>query len=362
DESGIDLLLATTRHDVRYLSGGYFYHFHALSTRMGRTQYLPLVGIPRGRADDAFYVGRAEERGQIEAEGLWIPNFVEALRGTKSTAASAAAWIRRSGGASRRIGVEMPFIPADAYLALREALPDAVLVDATPLLDELRAVKSEAELAILRGVYSRVADSIGSTFRASGPGETTRDIAARVELEMAKRGVSFIFALVCAGPGYLRAPSGARWEKGRALHIDAGGTDRDYVADICRMGCMGEPDALSRDLYDACIAVQDQARKAIRAGVRRWEVMESGLEAARCSGFPESARFVVHGIGMVPYEEPVFRPDDPRLLEAGMVLSVETDFRHPEVGHVKIEDAVIVREEGCEGLGDRGREWQILSP
>jgi Xaa-Pro aminopeptidase len=64
----------------------------------------------------------------------------------------------------------------------------------------------------------------------------------------------------------------------------------------------------------------------------------------------------------VPYEEPLFSPPSERLLASGMVLSVETDFLHPEVGHVKIEDAVIVTDEGCEGLGDLGREWQIVDP
>ena len=43
-----------------------------------------------------------------------------------------------------------------------------------------------------------------------------------------------------------------------------------------------------------------------------------------------------------------------------MVLSIETEFIHPEVGHVKIEDAVAVTENGCEGLGDLGREWRVI--
>ena len=62
---------------------------------------------------------------------------------------------------------------------------------------------------------------------------------------------------------------------------------------------------------------------------------------------------------MVPYEPPVFDKGNCRLLEPGMVLSIETDFIHPGVGHVKIEDAVAVNSAGCEGLGDGGREWTI---
>ncbi len=359
-ESDLGLVLAHTRHNVRYLTGGYYYHFHGVSTRMGRSQYLPFAGIPRGRAADAFYVARAEERGQMEAESLWILDRVEAIRGTVTAAEGAVKALRGLGITSGRIGVEMPFLPADAWLALKAALPKVELVDATPLLNELRAVKSDEELAILRTVYAGAAESIQAAFRGSRPGETTRDIARRVEREMAEREVSFLFAFVCAGPGFLRAPSSATWEPGCVLHIDAGGTLRDYIADICRMGCIGEPGPLAKELHAACLAVQAAARAVIRAGAPCRDVVTAGQDAARGYAFSRYARFVVHSIGMVSYEEPEFTPDTPRMLERGMVLSVETDFLVPGTGHVKIEDAVIVGGTGCEGLGDTGRDWQIV--
>jgi Xaa-Pro dipeptidase len=361
EEADVSLVLASTRHDVRYLSGGYYYHFHSNSTRMGRSQYLSFIGIPRKRLGDSFYVGRAEERGQIESEGLWIPTIVEAVRGTVTAAEGVMTMIRRLGLTSARIGVEIPFLPVDAYLALRHEFPEAVFVDATPVFDELRAVKSERELVILRNVYAGVAESIHAAFHGSHPGESTRCIAQRVELEMVKRDISFLFSFVCAGPGFLRAPSSAKWENGQVLHIDAGGTQQDYVADICRMGCIGEPSALAQDLYRACIEVQNHVRDRIRPGVPCRDILAEGEAASRRYSFSSYARFVVHSIGMVPYEQPVFSPETARTLEKGMVLSIETDFLHPQVGHVKIEDAVAVSETGCEGLGDFGRDWQIIA-
>lgn len=360
-EADLGLVLAHTRHNVRYLTGGYYYHFHANSTRMSRSQYLAFVGIPRGRVQEAFYVGRAEEHGQMEAESLWIPGRIEAVRGTVTAAEGAVKALGRLGLTSGRIGVEMPFLPADAWLALRKALPKVDIVDATPLLNELRAVKSDEELAILRTVYAGVAESIQAAFRGSRPGDTTREIARRTEREMAERDVSFLFAFVCAGPGFLRAPSSVTWEPGQVLHIDAGGTLRDYIADICRMGCIGEPGPLAKELHAACLEVQAMVRAGIRAGVPCRDVQRAGEDAARRYSFSRYARFVVHSIGMVAYEQPEFSPDSSRTLEQGMVLSVETDFLHPEVGHVKIEDAVAVGETGCDGLGDTGREWQIVS-
>jgi Xaa-Pro aminopeptidase len=362
EESGLSLILVNSRHNVRYLSGGYCYHFHAHSTRMGRSQYLPFLGMPLGRIDESFYVGRAEERGQILSENPWIPSRVEVVRGTVTAARGAAEAVRRLGRESGSIGIELPFIPADAYLALRDALPQASFKDVTPLMDELRSIKSPEELEILREAYARDAEAIKTAFAESRPGETTQKIARRVEIEMTKRELSFLFALVCAGPGFLRAPSSATWEKGKILHIDAGGSMSDYVADICRMGCLGDPPPLADELYRACIEVQNAARSVIRAGVPGRAVVEAGEEASKAYRFSEYARFVVHGIGMVPYERPIFTPGSEETLVSGMVLSVETDFIHPEVGHVKIEDAVIVTDRGSEGLGDLGREWQIVSP
>lgn len=359
DGAGLDLVTATSRHNVRYLSGGYYYHFHENSTRMSTSQYLPVVGIVRADLKESFYIRRPDESGQMGTRELWFPVIRDAPRGTASSAAALASRIRELGLAEARIGLEMPFFPADAYVALKAGLPEAEFLDATEVLGKLRAIKAPSELAVMRSAYARLADAIHAAFLWCEPGVTTKEIERRVAIEMAERGLGFLFALICAGPGFLRAPSGERWEPGQILHIDAGGADGDYVADICRMGSMGEPSALAKDLHAACLEVQDTVRAAVRPGVPTGEIRRLGEAAAARYPFSRYARFVVHGIGMVPYEPPVFDPPGPAPLEEGMVLSIETDFLHPGVGHVKIEDAVAVTSDGGEGLGDRGRDWTI---
>jgi len=361
EESGLDLLVANTRHNVRYLTGGYYFHFHAYATRMGRSQYLPFVGLPRRRYEDAFYIGRPDEQGQIEAEGLWIESRPPAMRGTLGAAEAAAQAIKKLGLAEATIGLELPFLPADALLAIQQALPRATLVDATPVLDGLRVLKTPAELAHLRTVYDRTAQAIQAAFASGKPGVTTAAMADHVRREMANRGLTFLWAFTCAGPGTLRAPSGARWERGRVLHIDAGGEDRDYLADICRMGYLGDPSPLARDLLNACLEVQGRTRKIVQAGLPCSELQREGECAVHDHRFAPYGRFVAHGIGMMSHEQPNITSTNSRPLEAGMVLSIETEFIHSEVGHVKIEDAVAVTETGCEGLGDLGREWHVVA-
>jgi Xaa-Pro aminopeptidase len=318
------------------------------------------VGLPRGRFEEAFYVGRVDERSQIETEGLWIPHRIATPLGTVNAAEGVIRAVRQLAIPEGTIGVELPFLPGDALLTLQRGLPKATFVDVTPVLEELRAVKTPAEVVHLRAVYDRVAEAIQAAFAAGRPGVTTAEIARQVEQGMAQRNVAFLFAFTCAGPGTLRAPSSARWESGRILHIDAGGEEGDYLADICRMGCLGEPAPLARDLHAACIEVQGRVRQIVRAGLPGRELLREGEQAVRATRFAECGRFVAHGIGMVSHEQPALSARDPRPLEAGMILSIETDFIHPEVGHVKIEDAVAVTDDGCEGLGDLGRDWHII--
>jgi Xaa-Pro aminopeptidase len=360
EEAGLQLVLACTRHNVRYLAGGYYYHFLARMPRFGRSQYLPFVGLPRGRFEEAFYVGRVDERSQIETEGLWISHRIATPLGTVNAAEGVIQAARQLGITEGTIGVEMPFLPGDALLTLQRGLPKATFADATPVLDELRAVKTPAEVAHLRTVYDRVAEAIQATFAAGRPGITTAEIARQVGREMAQRDVAFLFAFTCAGPGTLRVPSATRWESGRILHIDAGGEEGDYLADICRMGCLGEPSRLARELHSACIEVQDRVRQRVRAGLPCGELLVEGERAVAAHRFSPYGRFVAHGIGMVSHEQPEISRTNARPLEAGMVLSIETDFIHPKVGHVKIEDAVAVTESACEGLGDLGRDWHII--
>lgn len=359
-QAKLDLILATTRHNVRYLTGGYYFHFHSRATRMGRSQYLPAVGLPRHDPAGAFYVYRDGEQDAMAVHRLWIEDRIEAARGTTGTAAAAAQAIARRGLASGRIGVELPFLPADAYLTLQAALPQATLVDATPVLDELRAIKTPAEIDRVRRASEITAAAIQAAFRTGRPGVTTAELAERVRLGMEERGLTFLWCFTNAGPDLLRAPSDRPWQVGQMLHLDAGGEIGDYLADLCRMGCLGRPSQLLVDLHAACLAAQERVRPLLRPGVPASEIHRAGTDAVARGPFAQYSHFTAHGVGMVSHEQPVIDATTHRPLAAGMVLSIETDIRYPGVGHVKIEDSLAITPDGYEALGDTGRELQVI--
>ena len=125
--------------------------------------------------------------------------------------------------------------------------------------------------------------------------------------------------------------------------------------------CLGQPAALADEMLQEILSIQERVRALVKPGTPCAEVHREGDRAFKASRFAGGAgRFVAHGLGMVTHEPPVIDPENSRPLEAGMVLSIETDFEHPEVGRVKIEDTVVVTADGAEGLGDLGRSWTIV--
>jgi Xaa-Pro aminopeptidase len=129
------------------------------------------------------------------------------------------------------------------------------------------------------------------------------------------------------------------------------------------MGALGQPSALAREMHAACVEVQDAVRRLLRPGVRYGDVADGGnaaLQQRRIAG--AEAHLTSHGIGMVSHEQPTLNvpAQRERTLQAGHVCSVETEYLHPDVGHVKIEDTIAITPDGSEGYGDLGRDWQIV--
>ncbi len=364
----VSVILATTRQNVRYLTGGYYLPFYARTPRFGGSQYLPIVAIPAENLDSAFYVGRKDsilnELDYIEVFGpLWISNrhWIPRSPSMSAAAAEKAVQVLRSQGLTGgTIGIECSFLPADAFETLRSGLSEAAFVNATPLLAELRAVKRPAEVEQLRQVHHLTAEAVRAVLTEGRPEQTTLQIATSVQRRIEERGASFLYAFTNVGPGLLRAPSGERWGRRRPLHVDAGAEFNEYEADIARMGSIGAPPSLALDLFTACLDAQDQIRGAVRAGLPCRDLWRIGTETMTRGRWGQYGRFLAHGLGMVNHEPPEVSERSHGSLEASMVLSVETEYLHPEAGHIKIEDTIVVTPTGCEGLGDVDREWCVV--
>jgi Xaa-Pro aminopeptidase len=366
DEAGIDVVVATSKHNVQYLLGGHRADFFEYMDATGVTRYLPVLVYAKGAPEKAAYIGHRLEKFQTQNKALWTPEVQTSSSGSVDAMQKAVAYMAKAGLRPRRIAAEYGFLPYDAANVLRAAYPDADWVDALFVLERQRAKKSASELEKLKVASEAVLASMQAVIAAHGPGSTKSEVADALRLEEVKRGLTFEYCLITAGTSLNRAPSGQRWEAGDIMSIDSGGNYQGYIGDICRMAIQGEPDAELVDLLGEIETIQRAAMKSIKAGVMGREIYAAGEPLRAQSKHHNHLDFLAHGMGMVSHEAPRLTSHGPvpypgdyadRPLEAGMVVSVETTLQHPARGFIKLEDTVVVTETGHEIYGEGGRGW-----
>ncbi len=368
EEAGIDVLLATSKHNVQYLLGAERAIFFDYMDALGVSRYLPILIYPKGRPDKAAFIGHRLETHQRDVAPLWVPDARTAASGSLDAIALAVDAIRTAGVPRKRIGVELAFLPMDAGNALKDAFPDSAVKDALFVLERLRAVKTPAELATLRTASELVIESMLEVIAGHGPGKTKQEISDALRIAEVKRGLTFEYCLLACGASHNRAPSGQRWQKGDVLSLDSGGNFHGYIGDLARMAVLGKPDAELSELLSEIETIQRAAFAAVRPGAMGGEIYVSAEKILQQSKQRSNLEFLAHGMGLVSHEAPRLTAKGPvpyddadarRPLEPGMVVSIETTMKHPKRGFIKLEDTVAVTPTGYQIFGEEGRGWNL---
>ena len=367
DEAHVDVVVATSRHNVRYLLGSYS-HFHRNFDAIGADRYLPAVAYRRGEPDAAFAVGAAVDRAQHDLAPPWVPTVLDTAQSADETARLVAERLRALGLDRATVAIEGSFAPHRFVAELGAALPGLHLVEAGGVLETLRTIKRPEELALLREAADAIVEAMAATVATAGPGITKREVAERLRVQEEARGVSFDYCLAAMGTSLNRAPSDQAWQAGQVLSLDSGGEREGYIGDLCRMAVLGAPSPAAEEALGEVRAIQDAAREAIAPGRLGREIGEAADDRRRASPHAEVTDVVAHGMGLVTHEPPRLEADAPprrapthrdRPLAPGMVLSIETTARVADVGFIKLEDTVVVTEGGREAYGDDHRDWIV---
>jgi len=365
-QAGIDLLLATSKHNVQYLLGGHRANFFDYMDATGVTRYLPVLVYPKGQPERAAYIGHRLEKFQVQVKPLWTPETLTNSSGTLDAMQKAVDHVKKLGLKPKRIAAEYGFLPYDAAQVLRAAFPDAQWVDALFVLERQRAKKSPEELKTLKYASEAVIDSMQAVIDKTAPGATKAEVTEALRREETNRGLTFEYCLITAGTSLNRAPSEQTWGKGDIMSIDSGGNYRGYIGDVCRMAIQGEPDAELEDLLAEIEQIQRAAMKPMRAGAMGREIYTCAEPLVQKSKHHNHLEFLAHGMGLVSHEAPRLTDRGPvpypgeyanEPLEAGMVVSVETTLLHPARGFIKLEDTVVVTAQGHEVYGEGLRGW-----
>ncbi len=366
DEAGIDVVVATSKHNVQYLLGGHRANFFDYMDATGVTRYLPVLVYPKGQPEKAAYIGHRLEKFQREVNPMWTPETQTDTAGSVDAMQRAVEHMRKAGIPTKRIAAEFGFLPYDASKVLRGAFPDADWVDALYVLERQRAKKSPDELKLLKIASEAVIDSMKAVIASHGPGATKTEVVEALRREETNRGLTFEYCLITCGTSMNRAPSPQRWEKGDIMSIDSGGNYHGYIGDVCRMAIQGEPDGELQDLLGEIESIQRAVMKPMRAGLMGKDIYGAAEPLVARSRHHNHIDFLAHGMGMVSHEAPRLTDHGPvpypaddaeRPLEAGMVVSVETTLMHPTRGFIKVEDTVVVTENGHEVYGEGARGW-----
>ena len=349
-----ELLLVTPGTDLRYLIGADGSSHERLTCLV-----LPAAGH---RAPPALVVPRLEAPGyaHLDLDGLGVEVV------TWQDGEDPYLLVSDLAGGPTRISVA-DSMPAVHVFGLRAALPEAEQALAGPVLRELRMRKDAAEVAELRAAgaaIDRVHARMGEFLK---PGRTEEQVGADIAAAIVDEGhTSAAFVIVGSGPNGASPHhdvSGRVIESGDVVVIDIGGPlPSGYNSDCTRTYAVGaEPPAEIREAYAVLQEAQERAVAVVRPGVTAEEVDAAARDLITAGGLGE--RFVHrtgHGIGLDVHEEPYIVAGNSLRLEPGMAFSVEPGIYLDGRWGARIEDIVVVTEDGAERLNRRPRDLVVL--
>jgi Xaa-Pro aminopeptidase len=332
-ELELDALLVSGLVNVRYLTG------------FTGTNGICVVGPDmRVFLTDFRYVEQAERQ---------VQGF-ERVRGERDLLGDVAKRLLESG--VRRVAFEDHKLAVRQHRRLSESLEGIELVASGDLVERLRAVKDPDELRAIREAAA-LADEVYALLPERGlAGRTERDVAFDLEQAIRKRGSEPSFpTIVAAGPHAALPHAEPRDEpirEGEFVIVDMGVVVDGYCSDCTRTLAAGSVGGQAAEIHELVLRAQETALAAVRAGAGCREVDAAGREIIEAAGYGERlGHGLGHGVGLEVHEGPRLSPSSTDGdLQAGNVVTIEPGVYLPGALGVRIEDLVVVTDEGCEVL------------
>ncbi len=255
-----------------------------------------------------------------------------------------------------------------AYLSERLRLnlrPDTPILFASQLMDRLLAIKDEAAVESLRRACAITDAMYGEVLQQIQPGMTERDIIVEVEYQFRRQGadgVSFPASVVFGrpGPGQPSA-SPKNLQPGDSIMFDVGCVVDGYCSDFGRSAFVGEPPARYVALHETVLQAQRAGMDAMQLEDATCEsivpVVQNVLTEA---GYPPTIPQVGHGIGLTVHENPILLLGDDTIIQPGMTFTVEPTVRVSGWYTNRVEDIVLVTEDGVDYLTTFPRDLHII--
>jgi len=347
--TGADALLVTNLNNIRYLTGF-----------AGSAGVLVVSAL--SSANSTLLVdGRYEEGVRAgQAAGAIAP--VEVVRVKKYDTAiiehlASSGW--------KDVAFEADHTPVSQHRRWSEGRPGLELKPASDLVESARLVKDEQEIAIFRDAGRRLSDVARRIGEWVAVGKSELEIAGEVDRAIRQAGFEkpAFDTIVATGPNtaYPHArPTDRRVQNGDLVLLDFGGVLEGYCVDLTRMAGAGRVSAEAHSLYRAVRAAQDASIASVSPGITTAAVDEAArqvlVQQQLGSAFVHGTG---HGLGLDVHEAPRVGPGDPSeatRLESGMVVTIEPGAYVVGIGGVRLEDDVLVTDQGREVLTNAPRD------
>jgi Xaa-Pro aminopeptidase len=261
---------------------------------------------------------------------------------------------------SGRVGVEADHVTWSDLRTLESGALE--LVPTTGIVEALRAIKDDEELAAIRracAIADRVLDRLAAE---QFVGRAERDVAWTIQRLFHEEGADGLAfeSIVGSGPNGARphARAGERIiERGETVVIDAGCTVEGYASDYTRTFFTGPPQGRLREAYDVCRQAHEAGLAAIRAGVAGIDADAAARNVIEGSEFAGTfGHGLGHGLGLEVHEAPRLGKESTDTLAAGNVVTVEPGIYLPGEGGIRIENDVLVTDDGIDDLTNVTKE------
>jgi len=266
----------------------------------------------------------------------------------------------------RRVAFESAHLTVGEHGKLAARAEDAELVPTEGIVEGLRAIKDRGELDIIKKAVALADAAFVHIVEFIEPGMTEREVAWELEVYMRTHGTEKVAFDLIVGAG----PNGAMPHHevservigtGEPIVMDLGARVAGYHSDLTRTICLGQPDERFTEIYDLVLRAQLAAEESIRGGIVAGDADNAARQIITEAGYGEQyGHGLGHGVGLAVHEEPFVRQGAEEVLKPGMVLTVEPGIYLPDWGGVRIEDMVLVREDGLEVLSRASKEPVIV--
>ena len=257
---------------------------------------------------------------------------------------------------AKTVGYEEDYITVAEFKNIKSTLSDYTFKPAGAILAAKRAVKTDDEIAKIENSQRIAEKALAKIIPIIKPGVTEREISAELMFEMIRLGADTLafenivsFGENSANPHH--HPSDKKLEKNELILIDFGARANGYCSDMTRTFTLGTPQDELKAIHGIVSEAQAYALKHIKAGMTGREADSLAREYIRANGYiKEFGHSLGHGVGVEIHEVPRLGEKSDDILLPNMVVTIEPGIYIDGLGGVRIEDLVVVKEDGVLNL------------